>query len=156
MLLQLAGVVIARQIQIVEPRNDSAIYNFYDVRFLQVLRHPTHGSAVFGKGRLAITLPVAFDHLRQIKIDLVTGSVLHQRYAIAVTDLTADGWNTDRRLRATANARGPGRPSRDLHPPESDCQRSQAEQHEQPQKLQSQERAYSHSVHTNPRRGRYG
>ena len=90
MFLQLAGIVIARQIQVIEPWDNSAVHNLNDVGFLQVLRHPADGRAILGQGRLAVTLPIAFDHLRQIKVDLITGTVLYQRQPGAVANLATD------------------------------------------------------------------
>jgi hypothetical protein len=52
MSLQLAGVVIARQIKLVKARNDPIIYDLDDIRLLHVFRHSaddspdTHSSAV--------------------------------------------------------------------------------------------------------------
>src|SRR5206468_2386305 len=129
-------------------------HDFDDVWFLQIFRHPTHLSPIGGKRWLPVTLSVALHHLGQIEIDFVTGPVLHQGSAIAVANLTANRWNSHRCLGAATNPSGPLRPARHLHPPETRSQRTQAEQHQQSEKLQSQERAKSRSVHVSPRRGR--
>ena len=51
MSLQLAGVVIARQIKLVKTRNDPIIHDLDDVRLLHVFRHSADGRPIFTRGR---------------------------------------------------------------------------------------------------------
>ena len=51
MFLQLARVVIARQIKLVKARNDPIIHDPDDIRFLHVFRHPADDRPIFARGR---------------------------------------------------------------------------------------------------------
>ena len=51
MSLQLAGIVIARQIKVVKARNDPIIDDLDDVRLLHVFRHSADDRPVFTRGR---------------------------------------------------------------------------------------------------------
>src|SRR5438045_9544664 len=104
------------QIMCFMPPHYSFDYDFDDICFLQVLRHSTYHSPISGQWRLPVTLPITFDHLGKIEVDFVTGAVLHQRDAIAVTDLAANRWNADRCLRTATNAFRPFGATPHLHP----------------------------------------
>ena len=138
MLLQLPRIVIADQIEVIETRHDAVIHDLDDVGFLQVFRHPAHGSAVFCKRGLTVSLAIAFHHFGQIKIDLVASPILHEREPIAVADLSSNGRNTHSRLRTAADARRPIRAASDLDPPKPQAKRGQADEHEQSQELEPQ------------------
>ena len=51
MSLQLAGIVIARQIKVVKARNDAVIHDFDDIRLLHVFRHSADDCPIFTRGR---------------------------------------------------------------------------------------------------------
>jgi len=51
MFLQLAGVVIARQIKLVKPRNDPIIHDLDDIRLLHVFRHSADDRPIFTRRR---------------------------------------------------------------------------------------------------------
>ena len=87
--LQLAGVVVARQIKLVKTRDDAVINNFNDVRLLLIFRHAVDDRSILGQGRRTKTFSITFDHFRQIKIHLITGAVLDKGHAVAVFDLAA-------------------------------------------------------------------
>src|SRR5262245_27352156 len=89
MSLQLAGVVIARQIKLVKARNDPIIHDLDDIRLLHVFRHPADDRPIFTGGRGTEPFAVTFDHFWQIEIYLITGPVLDQGYAVTVFDLAA-------------------------------------------------------------------
>ena len=89
MPLQLAGVVIARQIEIVKARDDAIIHDLDDVRLLLIFRHAADDRAIFRQRRRTKTFAITLHHFRQIKIDFITGAVLHQGQAVAIFDLAA-------------------------------------------------------------------
>ena len=126
MALELEGIVVARQIEIVQPRDDAGIHDLHDVRLLQVFRHSVDRAPIFRQRRRADAFAVTLHHLRQIKIDLVAGAVLHQGGSVAVPNLAADGWDPHRRLRAAADFRRPFRPVRHLHVPKPAEQRAES------------------------------
>src|SRR5439155_12835639 len=129
-------------------------HDFDKFRFLQIYLHHTHLSPISCKRWMPVTLSIDLHQLEKIEIDFVTRAVLHQGSAIAVANLTANRWNSHGCLGAATNPSGPLRPTRHLHPPKAGSQRTQAEQHQQPEKLQPQERTKSWPVHMSPRRGR--
>ena len=137
MPLELNGIVIARQIEVVEPRNHACVHDLHDVGLLQIFRHAVDRGAILRERRRADTIAEALHHFGQIKIHFVAGAVLHQRHAIAIANLTADRWNAHRRLRTSANLFGPFRPVRDLHVPKFTEQRGESREHEQREKLQT-------------------
>ena len=140
MFLELARVVIARQIEIVEPRDDAVVHDPDDVRLLQVLRHAVDRRAILGHRAADRTFAIAFHHFRQIKIDFVTGPVLDQSDAVAIANLAAHRRNAHGRFRASANLRGPFRAMRHLTHQSLQTKSAQAEQHEEPEKLNPQTR----------------
>ena len=129
MPLQLAGVVIARQIEIVQARDNAVIDDLNDVRLLHIFRHAIDDGAIFFERWRTETFAIALDHFRQIKIDLIAGSILHQRQSVAVFDLAAHGRNSHCRLRAATNLRSPFGAVRYLYPPESERERAHSQQH---------------------------
>ena len=98
MPLELFRIVIARQIEIVQSRDDSVIHDLDNVRFLHVLWHAADDGAMLGQRRRAKAFAIALHHFRKVKIHFVTGTVLHQRQTVPIFDLAADRWNSDRRL----------------------------------------------------------
>src|SRR4051794_22159906 len=140
MLLQLTGVVIARQIEIVEPRDDTVVHDFYDVWLLQILGHAVDRAAVFSQRRHPDALAVTAHHLREIEIDFVTGAVRYQCETIAIANLTSHTRNADGRFGAAANFCGPLGSTRDLHPPETRAKRGQPDQHQKGNQLNTQTR----------------
>ncbi len=70
--LQPARVIIAGKIEVVEPWDDPMIDDPDDVRFLQVFRHSIDGRSILVHGGLTKAFAIAFDHFRQVKIDLIT------------------------------------------------------------------------------------
>src|SRR5215216_1501019 len=107
MFLQLAGVVIAREIKLVEARNDTVIYDLDNVRLLHVFRHSADDRPIFTRWRRPEPCAVPFDHFREVKIYLITRAILDECEAVTIFDLAAHRWNTHRRLRAAANLRRP-------------------------------------------------
>src|SRR5438034_8916274 len=51
MALELDGIVVARQIEIVEARNNFAVHDLHDVGCLQIFRHPIDCAALLGDRR---------------------------------------------------------------------------------------------------------
>ena len=137
MALQLAGVVIPRQIEIVQPRHNAVIHDLNNIRLLHVLRHTIDRCAIFGKGRRTKTVAITLHHFRQVKIDFVAGAVLDQRQPIPVLDFTAHRRNAHGRLRAATNLRRPFFSVRYLNPPKLEQQRAHPNKHEQAEKLNS-------------------
>ena len=78
MSLELAGVVIARKIEIVQARDNAVIDDPDDVRLLLVFRHPVDDGAVLRDWRRTEPFAIALHHLGQVKINLITRSILHQ------------------------------------------------------------------------------
>src|SRR5581483_10272425 len=136
------------QIEIVEARDDAIIDDLNDVRFLHVFGHSINGRPVLGDGRLTKAFAIAFDHFRQIKIDLITGPVLDQSYSIAIPDLPAHRRNTHRRLRTTAQLGGPFLTVRHLDPPKLEAESGHAHQHQKAEKLNPHTRSNTASAHS--------
>src|SRR5262245_13815873 len=107
MSLQLAGVVITRQIELVQAWDDPIIHDPDDIRLLHVFRHSADDRPIFTRRRGTEPFAIAFDHFWQIEIYFVTGAVLDQGDAVTVFDLAPNRWNAHSRLRAAANL---GRP----------------------------------------------
>ena len=62
MALQLASVVIAGKIEIVQARHYSVVNDPDNVGLFHVFRHAVDGCPVLGQGRKAKTLAIAFHH----------------------------------------------------------------------------------------------
>ncbi len=145
--LELAGIVIAGNIEIVEARNDPVVNDLDDVRLLQIFRHSANDRAILCQRRRTETFAIAFDHFRQIKIDLITRPVLDKGQSVTVLDLTAHRWNPDRCLRAAAKLSSPFGAMRHLYPPKPEAKGANAHQHEQRKKLNPQTGIDAASAH---------
>jgi hypothetical protein len=146
--LQPARIIIARKIEVVEPRDNAIIDDPDDVRFLQVFRHSIDGRSILGDGRLTKAFAIAFDHFRQIKVDLITGPVLDESYSVAILDLAAHRRNAHRRLRTTAKLGSPFLAMRYLDPPKLEAKSTQAHQHQEPEELNPHTRSNTAPVHS--------
>src|SRR5262245_50849633 len=147
MFLQLVRVVVARQIEIFEPGDHAVVHDANNIRLFHVLWHATDRRAVLRLGRATVAFPVAFDHLREVKIDLVTSAILHQGNAIAVADFASDRGDAHGRCRTALDPRGPFLAARHLHPPEAREESSQTEEHAEPEELDPPNRLSATQIH---------
>src|SRR5438445_12116135 len=98
MPLQPPGIVVARQIKLVQTRDDAVVDNLNDVRLLQIFRHAVDDGSIFSEGWRTETFAIAFDHFRQIEIYLVTGPVLDKGKTVAIFVLAVHRRNAHTRL----------------------------------------------------------
>src|SRR5207249_6276494 len=120
--LQLARIVIAREVEVIKAWDDAIIYYPNDVRFPQVFRHSIDGCSILGHRRLTKAFAIAFDHFWQIKIDLITGAILDKCHSVAIPDLTPHRTNRHRRLRTTTELGLPFLAMRHLNPPKLEAE----------------------------------
>ena len=149
MSLQLGRIVIARQIEIVKPRHDAVIDDSNNVRLFLIFRHAAYYRAIFRQRRRAEAFAIAFNHFRQIKVDLVARAVLYEGHAVAVFDLAAHRGNTHRGLRTAAKLSSPLRAMCHLYPPQLQAERTDAQKHEEPENLNPHTRRHAASIHSN-------
>src|SRR5437016_969942 len=147
MALELDGIVVARQIEIVEPRDDAAIDDLDDVGLLQVLRHAVDRAAILGQRWRADPFAIALHHFRQIKVHLITGAVLHQGGSIAVPTLAEHRGNPDRFFLAATNLVRQLLPVRYLHEPKPAEERGETRQKKETEELQTPARVKTFLVH---------
>src|SRR5262249_20088117 len=138
--LQLIGVVIARQIEVFEPRHDAVIHDPHNIGFFQVLLHSADRCPILRFRWPPVALAIALHHFREIKIDLVTRAVLHQGDSIAIPDFAANGWDPYGCFRAALDARRPFIAARNLNPPEAEEENAESNQHAKSKKLDPKSR----------------
>ena len=135
MALQLARVVVPRDVEIIEPRDHPIVHDLNDIGLFLILRHAIDDGAIFRQGRLPIFFAIALHHFGKIKVDFVTRPVLDQTQPVSILDLTANRWNPHRGLGTAADPRRPVSPACHLHPPEAEPERAATEKHKQAQEL---------------------
>ena len=132
-LLQMLGVVIHGEVEIVELRQDALVDDLHDVGLALLLEHLPHGRLVFRERHIALLLAEAAHHVGQVaEIDLVAGAVRDQGDAVAVFDFTAHRRDAHSNVRAIAgDFLGPHRAARDLLPIELADERAEPEEEHQ-------------------------
>src|SRR6266496_3948023 len=148
MSLELAGIVIAGKIEIVEPGDDAIINDFDDVWLFLILRHSANDRSVLSQGWGTEAFAIALHHLRQIEVDFIAGAVLDQRQSIAVFDFATHRWDSHRCLRTAAKLRMEPNGLRNLYPPKFQAKCTHAQQNEKPENLNPQTRIETAPAHS--------
>jgi len=118
MLLQVLGIVVPGQIELLEARDDGVIDDLDDVRLLHLLLHLLDRREILDHRHGTHLPPVTAHHVGQIEVDLVAGAIGHERHAVAIPNLAAHAGNAHGDLGASGNFFGPHLSARDLFPPE--------------------------------------
>src|SRR5438034_10580719 len=98
MFLQPTGIVVACQIEVVKTWNDTAIHNLDYVWLLLIFRHAVDDCSIFSQRRPTEAFAIAFNHFGQLKIDLITATVLDKSHAVADFNLATHGVDADSRF----------------------------------------------------------
>ena len=128
--LQPLGIVILREIQLIEPRHDCRVHDLHDVGLPHVGHHaPDRPLIPHHRDLVAKLRPIAAFHVGQIEIHTVAGPVGDERQAIAVANLPTHRRNADRDLGLARDFLRPLLAAQNLLVPQLSHERAKATEH---------------------------